>query len=74
MWAGKFAPVTVTVVPGAAGLGAALDPNAVTSIELGTAVRAVLDGHSPHVARDIGEELRRAPGRDVARAALSWTS
>ena len=54
----------------AAGLGAALDPNAVTSVELGTAVRAVLDGHAPHVARGIGEELRRAPGRDVARAAL----
>ena len=53
-----------------AGLGAALDPNVVTSVELGAAVRAVLDGTAPHLARAIGEGLRRAPGRDVARAAL----
>jgi zeaxanthin glucosyltransferase len=33
-------------------------------------VRAVLDGPAPHLARTIGEGLRRAPGRDVARAAL----
>ena len=54
----------------AAGLGAALDPNAVTSAQLTTAVRAVLDGPAPGLAATIGEQLRRAPGRDVARAAL----
>ncbi len=53
-----------------AGLGVALDPNVVTSADLGAAVRAVLDGPAPHLARTIGEGLRRAPGRDVARAAL----
>ena len=31
----------------AAGLGAALDPNVITSADLGTAVRAVLDGPAP---------------------------
>lgn len=54
----------------AAGLGAALDPNTVTATDLGIAVRAVLDGTPADVARAIGEDLRRAPGRDVARAAL----
>ncbi|MEI5672237.1 MULTISPECIES: glycosyltransferase [unclassified Nocardioides] len=54
----------------AAGLGAALDPNTVTATDLGVAVRAVLDGPPADVARAIGEDLRRAPGRDVARAAL----
>ncbi|SDC17231.1 glycosyltransferase [Nocardioides lianchengensis] len=54
----------------AAGLGAALDPNTVTATDLGVAVRAVLDGTPADVARAIGEDLRRAPGRDVARAAL----
>ena len=53
-----------------AGLGAALDPNTVTAADLGAAVRAVLDGPPVHLARTIGEGLRRAPGRDVARAAL----
>lgn len=53
----------------AAGLGAALDPNTVTATDLGIAVRAVLDGTPADVARAIGEDLRRAPGRDVARAA-----
>jgi hypothetical protein len=33
-------------------------------------VRAVLDGPAPHLARAIGDELRRTPGRHVARAAL----
>jgi UDP:flavonoid glycosyltransferase YjiC (YdhE family) len=54
----------------AAGLGTALDPNVVTSAELGAAVRAVLDGPAPHLARTVGEGLRRVPGREVARAAL----
>jgi MGT family glycosyltransferase len=54
----------------AAGLGAALDPNEATSAELTDALRGVLDGPAPHLAREIGEELRRAPGRDVARAAM----
>lgn len=54
----------------AAGLGAALDPNTVTPADLGAAVRVALDGPAAHLARTIGEELRRAPGRDVARAAL----
>jgi UDP:flavonoid glycosyltransferase YjiC (YdhE family) len=54
----------------AAGLGAALDPNAATSHDVATAVRAVLDGPAPHLARAIGDELRRTPGRHVARAAL----
>lgn len=54
----------------AAGLGAALDPNTVTPADLGAAVRAVLDGPPAHRALTLGEELRRAPGRDVARAAL----
>jgi UDP:flavonoid glycosyltransferase YjiC (YdhE family) len=54
----------------AAGLGAALDPNTVTSADLGAAVRAVLDGPPAHLARTMGEGLRQAPGRDVARAAL----
>ncbi|MCW2832581.1 MAG: UDP-glucuronosyl/UDP-glucosyltransferase [Nocardioides sp.] len=54
----------------AAGLGAALDPNVVTSADLGRAVRSVLDGTAPQLARAMGEELRRAPGRHVARAAL----
>jgi zeaxanthin glucosyltransferase len=54
----------------AAGVGTALDPNRATTTELGAAVRAVLDGPAPHLARAIGEELRREPGRDVARAAM----
>ena len=54
----------------AAGLGTALDPNVATSADLTTAVRGVLDGTAPHLARTIGEELRGAPGRDVARAAM----
>ena len=54
----------------AAGLGAALDPNEATSADLTDALRGVLDGPAPHLAREIGEELRRAPGRDVARAAM----
>ena len=54
----------------AAGLGVALDPNAVTSSDLADAVRSVLDGPAPQLARSLGEDLRRAPGRDVARAAM----
>ena len=54
----------------AAGVGTALDPNAVTSAELGAAVRALLDGPAPQQALTVGEGLRRAPGRDVARAVL----
>jgi MGT family glycosyltransferase len=54
----------------ATGLGTALDPNVVTSADVTSAVRAVLDGQGPHLARAMGEELRRAPGRHVARAAL----
>ncbi|QIG44049.1 glycosyltransferase family 1 protein [Nocardioides anomalus] len=54
----------------AAGLGAALDPNAAAATELTAAVRAVLDGPAPQLARAIGAELRRAPGREVARAVL----
>ncbi|GAA4693341.1 glycosyltransferase [Nocardioides conyzicola] len=54
----------------AAGLGSVLDPNTVTPAELGTAVRAVLDGPPAHLARTIGAELRQTPGRDIARAAL----
>jgi zeaxanthin glucosyltransferase len=50
----------------AAGLGAALDPNAATSAELTAALRGVLDGPAPHLAREVGEELRLVPGRDVA--------
>jgi MGT family glycosyltransferase len=53
----------------ASGLGAALDPNAVTPAAVRAAVRAVLDGPAPDLAREIGQGLRRAPGRDVARAA-----
>ena len=53
-----------------AGLGTALDPNALTSEELRAAVATVLDGPAPHLARSVGEDLRRAPGRDVARAAM----
>lgn len=54
----------------AAGLALALDPNAATSIELSAAVRAVLDGPAAHRVGAIGEELRRAPGPQLARAAL----
>ena len=54
----------------AAGLGTALDPNTATSADLTSAARAVLEGPAPHLARSIGDGLRRAPGRDVARAAL----
>lgn len=54
----------------AAGLGTALAPNTATSAELTTAVRGVLDGPAPGLARALGEELRREPGREVARAAL----
>ena len=53
-----------------AGLGTALDPNTATSADLASAARSVLDGHAAELARTIGEGLRRAPGRDVARAAL----
>lgn len=54
-----------------AGLGTALAPNTATSTELTAAVRGVLDGSAPHLARALGEELRRAPGREVARAAMT---
>jgi MGT family glycosyltransferase len=54
----------------ASGLGTALDPNTATSADLASAARSVLDGHAAELARTIGEGLRRAPGRDVARAAL----
>jgi zeaxanthin glucosyltransferase len=54
----------------AAGLGVALDPNMAASQDVATAVRAVLDGPAPRLAGAIGEELRRSPGRNVARAAL----
>ena len=54
----------------AAGLGVACDPNVVTAADLGAAVREVLGGPAPELAQTIGEELRRAPGRDVARASM----
>lgn len=54
----------------AAGLGVALDPNAATSQDVATAVRAVRDGPAPRLAGAIGDELQRSPGRHVARAAL----
>ena len=54
----------------AAGLGVACDPNLVTAADVGAAVRDVLDGPAPDLARTIGKELRRAPGRDVARASM----
>jgi UDP:flavonoid glycosyltransferase YjiC (YdhE family) len=54
----------------AAGLAVALDPNEATTSDLATAVRAVLEGPAPDLARAIGERLRRAPGREAARAAM----
>jgi zeaxanthin glucosyltransferase len=54
----------------AAGLGIALDPSAVTPSEVAAAVRAVLDGPAPGAASELGAELRRRPGREVARAVL----
>lgn len=54
----------------AAGVGVALDPNAVTAPELTAAVRAVLAGPAAEAARAVGNGLRRTPGREVARAAL----
>lgn len=53
-----------------AGVGVALDPNAVVAAELTAAVRAVLGGPAPGAARAVGDGLRRTPGRAVARAAL----
>jgi zeaxanthin glucosyltransferase len=54
----------------AAGLGVALDPNAVTPFEFAVAVGTVLDGPAPGAASELGAELRRRPGREVARAVL----
>jgi UDP:flavonoid glycosyltransferase YjiC (YdhE family) len=54
----------------ACGLGTALDPSTATSADVASAARSVLDGHAVKLARTISEGLRRAPGRDVARAAL----
>ena len=54
-----------------AGLAVALDPNAATPADVLTAVRGVLDGPAPDLARKLGEELRGTPGREVARAAMT---
>ena len=45
-------------------------PNTATAAELTAAVRGVLDGPAPGLARALSEELRQKPGRAVARSAL----
>jgi UDP:flavonoid glycosyltransferase YjiC (YdhE family) len=55
----------------AAGLGVALDPNIAPAEAIAGAVLAVGDGVVAARAGALGEELRRVPGPDVARAAIA---
>jgi zeaxanthin glucosyltransferase len=49
------------------GLGAALDPNAASAADVIDAVRDVLAGRAPELARELGERLRATPGAALAR-------
>jgi UDP:flavonoid glycosyltransferase YjiC (YdhE family) len=57
-----------------AGLGLALEPNRATTREIGTAIRAVLEGPAPALATTLGTELRADPGPARARRAVGVPS
>ena len=54
-----------------AGVGVVLDPNAVSVSDLRAAVESLLDGADAGLACAVGAALRSAPGRRIARDALT---
>ena len=53
-----------------AGVGVALDPNGAGVAELRAAMVGVLEGAERATAQAVGQSLRSAPGREIARAAV----